>query len=72
MISDVDIFLSLPNYINVLRSSHTAWVFFSEIMFYGYLPWESIAAATVANWRSVVTIAQKLQPCDLLTDYYQI
>ena len=44
-------FLSLPSYLNVLQSSHQAWLFFSEIMFYGYLPWESLIALTTANWR---------------------
>ena len=52
MISDPDIFISSPSYLNVLQSSHQAWLFFSEIMFYGYLPWESLIAATTAIWRS--------------------
>ena len=52
LISDPDIFISIPSYLNVLQSSHQAWLFFSEIMFYGYLPWETLIAATTANWRS--------------------
>ena len=54
MISDPDIFLSLPSYLNVLQSSHQVWLFFSEIMFYGYLPWETLIASTTANWRKIM------------------
>ena len=56
MISDIDIFLSLPSYLNVLQSPHKAWLFLTEIMLYGYLPWESLAAATVSNWRFYVIV----------------
>ena len=60
LISDPDIFLSIPSYLNVLQSSHQAWLFFSEIMFYGYLPWESLIALTTANWRCYIEFSETI------------
>ena len=70
MISDPDIFISSPSYLNVLQSSHQAWLFFSEIMFYGYLPWESLIALTTANWRWYSSVRRE-QGKDGMTNNFQ-
>ena len=52
LVSDSNVFLSRPHYINVLQSGHQAWMFLSELIFYLNRPWNQIMALTVNTWRS--------------------
>ena len=52
LVSDSNVFLSQPQYINVLQSGHQAWMFLSEMIFYNNQPWNQLMALTVKTWRS--------------------
>lgn len=51
LVSDSNVFLSLPRYINVLQSGHQAWMFLSELIFYMNRPWNQVMALTLKSWR---------------------
>ena len=54
VVSDSNVFLSRPRYINVLQSGHQAWMFLSEVIFYLNQPWNQVMALTINNWRQEI------------------
>jgi len=54
MTADATAFLSKPHILNVFRSGHKSWMFITEAVFYGGVPWPaSFTAMTASNWRKV-------------------
>jgi len=56
LIADATAFLSKPHILNAFRSGHKSWMFITEAVFYGGLPWPaSLTAMTGSNWRKIAS-----------------
>ena len=54
ILSSVNSFISKPHFLNVFKSSHSAWMFVTEAVFYGGKSWPTnFIGMTVANWKLI-------------------